>query len=124
MKNECSRKDKDGNRRLRIMMDVAGMRAKMYSYKAYDPTTNTFTETRKAKGIQKQSIEGITHQDNIDQLEDPNENRKWFAVLDTYSILCSHSGRASAAFVLMTISVISYPTWSTRMHMVTTKFAT
>ena len=74
MKDECAGKDKDGNRRLNIMVDVVGLRAKMYSFKVYDPVTDTFTTTRKAKGIQKVSIETITHEDYIEQLNDPHEN--------------------------------------------------
>ena len=74
MKDECSDKV-NGVRCLKIMTDVVGLRAKMYSFVVYDPVTNTFTETRKAKGIQKKSIEAITHQDYITQLQDPHENR-------------------------------------------------
>jgi hypothetical protein len=75
MKDECSGKDKNGIRHLKIMCDVVGLRAKMYSYHVYDPTTGEFKDTRKAKGIQRAAIETISHQDYIDQLEDPHENR-------------------------------------------------
>ena len=100
MKDECSGKV-NGTRRLKIMTDVVGLRAKMYSFVVYDPVTNTFTETRKAKGIQKQSIETITHQDYIKQLKDPHENRvtvrrigHMFHIVLTYE----QSKRALSAF--------------------------
>jgi hypothetical protein len=58
-----------------IMVDVVGLRAKMYSYKIFNPITNEFEETEKAKGIQHAAIKTFRHEDYVDQLENPHENR-------------------------------------------------
>ena len=64
-------KDETGGK---IMTEVVGLRAKMYSFKVYDPETGKFKTTTKAKGIQKASMGAITHEDYVDQLHNPHEN--------------------------------------------------
>ena len=58
-----------------IMYEVVGLRAKMYSFKVYDPVTGRFKETKKAKGIQKAAMETVTHEQYLKQLLSPVENR-------------------------------------------------
>ena len=58
----------------KIMCEVVGLRAKMYSFKVYDPVTDTFKTTKKAKGIQKAAMETVTHDQYLEQLHNPEEN--------------------------------------------------
>ena len=58
----------------KIMCEVVGLRAKMYSFKVYDPAADSFKTTKKAKGIQKAAIERITHEQFLEQLHNPAEN--------------------------------------------------
>jgi hypothetical protein len=56
------------------MCQCVGLRAKMYSFKVYDPITDTFSVTKKAKGIQKAAMETVTHEQYLKQLRDPEEH--------------------------------------------------
>jgi hypothetical protein len=58
----------------KIMCEVVGLRAKMYSFKVFDPVTGRFKITKKAKGIQKCAMETVTHEQYLAQLHNPEEN--------------------------------------------------
>ena len=58
----------------KIMCEIVGLRAKMYSFKVYDPEKDTFETMKKAKGIQKAAIKKLTHEQYLEQLHNPEEN--------------------------------------------------
>ena len=59
----------------KIMVEVVGLRAKMYSFQIYDPASGRMKETKKAKGIQKAAMQTVSHEMYLHQLRNAEENR-------------------------------------------------
>jgi len=66
MKDECAGK---------LLVEVVGLRAKMYSLLVMDPVTNVRKSTMKAKGIRKAAMTNITHDSYKRKLFNQEENR-------------------------------------------------
>ena len=59
----------------KIMVEVDGLRAKMYSSQIYDPASGRMKETKKVKGIQNAAIQTVSHETHLHQLRNAEANR-------------------------------------------------